>query len=1553
MNISYRPTVFVGLGGTGVRVLRHILWLSKFGGDNSLSGCLSSGRFQFIGVDASEDSNRPNESVDDLLPYGANTQGDHAFKTSRSLPRLERMIVVEHGAIARVLHSLRSNAVQGDNDEESDPPFEHRAIRAWFPLEEEEGADVFNFDESRDGAGQWRPLGRVGFFHVANEYYGAIKAAVATVRDLSGRNSYPEVQIVCSLAGGSGAGMFWDAAFLVKKVDRWSRVTGSFLLPEAFEHMSSNDRIRPNAYAALSELALLKNWRHEGELHVEYPINGGMKYRARAGDPSAFEKVYLYGNYHPRESAHASAENRVNAAYFRMAENILARCNDAVRGTIQTSADNENNDSSSVDAERVGKYIFSTSTSIGLTSIRDGEVALHFVRRVLERATAEFDTDNYLLANYTPTDKRMCASCMNSNGLSCGVPIGVVDMSISENEKIFVQRMMDSVREAKGKSILEGWSESLKSLNRNVRWGSVSPKGVFSGFDDFASALEGLRHRLIHAKSDDSGLLHISLSNGELLRDAVERQLHVEADGVNSLLACLKASQGVLSENTKNKIRGLKKCLNIENGAEESPFRIEIPAMTSLLKFELFGHECVASQEERVNYIKFGGSYKLDQLYALWLEQISEKISEAAIRWRALFVDPQGKGVDIDTVERVARTALRSLSENGAAPAYVELKRSIGELERVDSFNRERIEKGRKIILAIRGEEGAERDLARERRLDWILSEIFKDVVDQRVFSAEDGGNEVLRTAAELVVQTKQEAVVRVCARYGLGTTEFPRNSTTPFGHRVLGKGGVLDGLSKIFDQMSVPLRPIDESADDDDARRSSAVSAVADLFVARIDPTVIGETHYSESGEDGYASWVFDLVGVMVAVIGSWLSRDRGFEVRYGNKEDIDRALKTCRSRVFTEGGVERLVHKENLVIVQPVSDIIEEGGKKEERARQSQISRLFIAPASTLLGVSSPSVSQVKSDFPIIYYDQLYRHGREIARAEEYGDAFRHVEKKDQKRFFVFGSRFHVPELLQEIQQPRKAFCGNAGCTYNIAGLDGSQIVCPSCDKPIRNRCGNRGCTEYSLAEKIGSRGEGVAVGTDGAPYNCPTCRRPIRTYWWECADHSEKKIPTDYHACPLCWEEFQRGSRRFSEVSFAYEKKTFPCPGCVTLDPAEERVVAIPREFRPFFENGINPRVQGGQFQQLVHKHSHVVGEKQCHNGEKRHFLFPVCPTSSSHTHLFRNLKNEWVCQDHPGEKFYTCHHCDYPIPAAEFTEGHGKVECPRCLRTVQTCHYCSSRDGSVFSPLPDDGCMVDRCPRCNNLMRPASDGNIQVVSSGISEAGFCSNLFSCRAGGDAWHTATEYSIGTCSACGGEEKGAILEYSLLGEYVKGCPICLSLTGLVHEGAVVRYAPVDLLYHYHLHQFPDLSVDGDPCLVCGTSARGILAWMAEDTNFLKGTLEQPCRTGVHDFLAGIGADDALASLREVVKGGAPAPQLRPDMAMRVLQFCRELEEPREILQELRKDDGFRSVYRGKLAHQFQPMFRKRTSSAKALICVLEKIDEIYAEVVKREQRA
>ncbi len=244
--VNITPTLFVGLGGTGLEILLGVrrLFHERYGTHEV--PCIN-----YLWID---------------------TQAKQ--RTSNYYPpdHIAQKIAFQEGEV--LFAEVPKSAVK----EYFEHPETYPHLFNWMARSSyENGPDAIT-----EGAGQFRPFGRLAFFHNYKKIRTALVdkmdrvAAQATIQETNeGKLPFrvrPEdrklkVQVVGSVAGGTGSGMIVDVPFLVRDVanrasGQLGMVMGYLILPDVYVHgrevgeLSETERRRmmANGYACLSEL---------------------------------------------------------------------------------------------------------------------------------------------------------------------------------------------------------------------------------------------------------------------------------------------------------------------------------------------------------------------------------------------------------------------------------------------------------------------------------------------------------------------------------------------------------------------------------------------------------------------------------------------------------------------------------------------------------------------------------------------------------------------------------------------------------------------------------------------------------------------------------------------------------------------------------------------------------------------------------------------------------------------------------------------------------------------------------------------------------------------------------------------------------------------------------------------------------------------------------------------------------------------------------------------------------------------------------------------------
>ncbi len=265
-----RPTLFISLGGTGMKVsirLRRRILNAIWAGNERVQLLSDFPVAQFINLD---------------LDAGDVTQDGKSIKTD---------LLAEQVAFTpeeKIIERLDLNKYVSSADELK----RHRHIADWFPLTPAKLREL-QIDPTK-GAGQIRALSRLYFFDKYPMIRDRIRDKLSRLLSNVGAQANRlkklgleiepgkvRVVVIGSAAGGTGSGTFLDTGYLVKALLQEQNIDGKadlfLLLPGGFVRHNI-DRVQANGYAALMELEtamrgsarLVSRW-DEGHDNLQIP----------------------------------------------------------------------------------------------------------------------------------------------------------------------------------------------------------------------------------------------------------------------------------------------------------------------------------------------------------------------------------------------------------------------------------------------------------------------------------------------------------------------------------------------------------------------------------------------------------------------------------------------------------------------------------------------------------------------------------------------------------------------------------------------------------------------------------------------------------------------------------------------------------------------------------------------------------------------------------------------------------------------------------------------------------------------------------------------------------------------------------------------------------------------------------------------------------------------------------------------------------------------------------------------------------------------------------
>lgn len=1462
------PALVIGLGGTGVRTLRYLRWQAESGSDSGLRRMYEDGHLQLLAIDTDWKANREEELDEHVVPRTAAFKDGKERAFSRALPTIEPIIGIRTDDIVRSVEALRQaprqrlRVVSGDGADgaaESAVP----AMTEWMPAVSHASLNEMSLGQARyEGAGQWRPLGRIGLFTEARAIYDKLKDSHERVRKATETGRPVRIHLVCSLSGGTGAGTFWDVAFMLRHIDPDCSLTAAFLLADPFIASDRAERVESNAYAALKELAVYKNWRLRPDetFKVKYPIGRqGLPFEAKRGDASVFNLVYLYQSFKPEGEPSEIpdlAASTIRMTCFRIAENILTQLRLDVRAKLDEGANNEKTDVNAPMSHRERGFVFSTSAATPLALAEVGEMARTLEAAILNRAISDTGPKKPMISG---RDVRMkihrampeIAAGTTGSGTSRAAAAALLDEE--QCVKRFTQGSLIDLWQKFAKESgppaacarIQGMRANLDALKERIaelKAGRKDPQGQ----DTRARKLYDLVDETLRdawaatitapgwtAEVGGVEVVKVGLPHVDLCAVELEKRWETLSACLNAVREELKQTFGVLDDDA---LAMLRKALNQLDGMtppEESQLRTSfVKAPPSLIQMRIaLGIVNESRDEELIHQHRIHGSGPLDIIAAKFRERLDASLADVAREaldtghWGEVvqqFLHRNHTALAGDIREllamhednaRLLNDHNTSLQRYGLQTLREPFTQHHQHAERFDRMMAPLAVTVRNILTS--GQPDREEGL-----LDEMIGLFTRDTLSE----AEDVRSHFRNEPA-------RRDVWKDFFKDFVAATDEPRGVRQTLGRPVV------EILAELIDQHF--LRPKDPPGHLEAIRKPEAFRLYQML------------AHIHASG-----------------FVRFWSEQEAFIIARLNGDQGLEDLIARCRSSVFGKGPVAPTIQQVKLVIGKPEigKALSEDGGASN---RNALMNRLKTA-AQKVLNVT-PTFTEEASPVPVIYYEELYRAGAEISGIQRYHRRYRDSDERFRSLLHFQRGADKLENLVPDQLAPDAVLCGNKGCDHDLARLSGrTTLICPGCGGPILNRCGNPSCMVDTLTELLPLNG----FDAHGRPTvrHCPSCHGELRTHWWRCpeAAHHERHISMRETTCPHCLEEYLAGRRPLSAVKRRDANDAIDCPGCVALHLPVEKRTRIPAALQMYFEKGVSTLDQH-DFGALIDKHHFL--EHLCPSHDvAEHLLFPALEVKDGsgkrlvHAH---RANSHFIAEGGRPRTGHSCFHCGFPVSAADVEAARiGKpLTCPRCLRVLQSCPYCSRQDGALFHPLPSS---VDaaRCPRCTNLMLRDAGDYQSIAADGLKRAGFCRNLFDCNAGALPWSTAAEYDLGSCRACGGDDKAPLLPFKDLAHHIDRCPICLALIGHREGNKVRRYRPEDLAEH-----FRDASTQGLPesCMICGSRPSSVIDWMLNSGYF---------SATIADI-----QESTLQSLRNTFSIGQPVPEIPAELGMDILE--------------------------------------------------------------------
>ena len=244
--------IAIGLGGTGVDCLRNLKAkvYNKIKPDNPDSAVPEYRHIKFLAVDTDKTGlENSNSKTSDIRKINMDTE----------------FFDISYGRDLASL--LKDNARSYDGNP---------AYKEWLLH------DRIKILSARSGAGGVRQLGRLLFMEKAREFRDTVQRLITQARtDLDAPKVY--VHIFTGTGGGTGAGCFLDACYLVREASSGVplHLCGYFFLPDVTASKEGMDKetkeaIKASGYAAMREFDYCMNFERNGDQWSQYYTNVGL-----------------------------------------------------------------------------------------------------------------------------------------------------------------------------------------------------------------------------------------------------------------------------------------------------------------------------------------------------------------------------------------------------------------------------------------------------------------------------------------------------------------------------------------------------------------------------------------------------------------------------------------------------------------------------------------------------------------------------------------------------------------------------------------------------------------------------------------------------------------------------------------------------------------------------------------------------------------------------------------------------------------------------------------------------------------------------------------------------------------------------------------------------------------------------------------------------------------------------------------------------------------------------------------------------------------------------
>lgn len=279
-------TFVIGVGGTGLKTLIHV---KKQLQDSRPDGKLPSD-VQILGIDTRSEP----ETISGIGSW-------HNAQARKQLKEYKGDVSIDRNMEYYWLGGNLEKWTCGDISQGEKGLDDKEYITRWFDLQ------YFSNNPQRsallsikDGAGMFRQIGRLGlFYHLQNGQASLLYTRLSQKLSAIADTDITAI-LVGSLAGGTGASLFQDIAYLVKAIGEQNgksvKVTAMLVLPEAFNwtpNLVVDPTMRARSVAAMREMVRFKTVNESAlGFRMQY-VDGNHPVLSSQAKGALFSMVYL------------------------------------------------------------------------------------------------------------------------------------------------------------------------------------------------------------------------------------------------------------------------------------------------------------------------------------------------------------------------------------------------------------------------------------------------------------------------------------------------------------------------------------------------------------------------------------------------------------------------------------------------------------------------------------------------------------------------------------------------------------------------------------------------------------------------------------------------------------------------------------------------------------------------------------------------------------------------------------------------------------------------------------------------------------------------------------------------------------------------------------------------------------------------------------------------------------------------------------------------------------------------------------------------------------